>query len=68
MSCYGLLRDVAMIAIQLPRETSGIPSGKTSVSFSGPPVDVATRAVRWNAVGYVVIVPTQPKTRARDGR
>jgi hypothetical protein len=64
LSCYGLLGDVAMIAIELPRETSGIPSGKTSVNFSGPPIDVATRAVRWSAEGYVVIVPNHPETRA----
>jgi hypothetical protein len=64
MSCYGLLGDVAMIAIELPRETKGIPGGKTSVNFSGPPIDPVTRAVRWNAEGYVVIVPNQPETRA----
>ncbi len=65
MSCYGLLGDVAMIAIELPRETRGIPSGKTSVNFSGPPIDVVTRAIRWNAEGYVVIMPNRPATRER---
>jgi hypothetical protein len=55
LSCYGILDGVAVIAVELPRSTAGVPKGKTSVNVSGPPIDVTTGSARWNAEGYVVI-------------
>jgi len=55
ISCYGLLGETAIVAVELPQRATGVPRGRTSVNLSGPPIDVATGAARWNADGYVVL-------------
>lgn len=52
-----MLGEIAIIAVELPRGTAGVPKGETSVNVSGPPIDVKTGSVRWNAEGCVLIVP-----------
>jgi hypothetical protein len=41
LSCYGLLDERLVVAVELPRDPAGVPPGKTSVNYSGPPLDAA---------------------------
>jgi len=38
LSLYGLYEGTLVVGIELPSEARGVPPGRTSINFSGPPV------------------------------
>jgi hypothetical protein len=37
LSVHGVLGSTLIVAVELPREPTGVPAGLTSVNYSGPP-------------------------------
>jgi hypothetical protein len=49
LSALGVMEDTLLVCVELPRDTTGVPRGRTQVVLSGPPIDVRTRALVWDA-------------------
>jgi hypothetical protein len=49
LSALGVMDDALLVCVELPRDATGVPRGRTQVVLSGPPIDVRTRALVWDA-------------------
>lgn len=49
LSAAGVADGILLVIVELPRAPAGVPRGRTSVNFSGPPLDVTTGAPVWDA-------------------
>lgn len=49
LSALGVLGGELLVSVEVPRDTSSVPYGRTSVNLSGPPLDSKTGARVWDA-------------------
>ena len=49
LSALSVLDGALLVSVELPRDTSSVPHGLTSVNLSGPPLDSKTGARVWDA-------------------